>query len=210
MVGKIHPRMDRPKISLTFDDGPDPVWTPRVLDALEAVDARATFFVISPLARRYPAVASEILERGHSVEFHCTQHVRHTEKSREEIEADTREGLETLESLGVRPGLWRPPWGVLASWTESVAEEFGLGISLWDVDTHDWRGDTATEMLDSITPMLKPDSVILMHDGLGPGALRSGCEETIALIPQLAEHLRSSNYELAPLKQLPAQKRVRA
>lgn len=180
---------------MTFDDGPDPVWTPRVLDALEEAEAGATFFVISPLARRYPGLISGILESGHDVQFHCTRHLRHTKSSREEIETDTREGLEILEGLGVRPKLWRPPWGALAPWTERIAERFGLGISLWDVDTHDWRGDTATEMLENIEPALSTDSIILMHDGLGPGALRSGCEETVALIPKLAARLRSSNHE---------------
>ena len=185
--------------ALTFDDGPDPVWTPRVLDALHRADVSATFFAIAPLAREHASVVSSVLEAGHAVEFHCTDHVRHTRLSRLEVEADTREGLRTLQSLGVEPRFWRPPWGVLAPWTEEVAEDFGLRLAPWSVDTRDWRGDPAREMLRSVEPLLGPGEVVLMHDGLGPGALRADCEETVALVEPLVARLRLMGCEPAPL-----------
>jgi peptidoglycan/xylan/chitin deacetylase (PgdA/CDA1 family) len=184
---------------LTFDDGPDPLWTPRMLDALHRVDARATFFVIAPLALKHHRIISAMLEAGHGVEFHCTEHVRHTHRSRREVEAEAREGLRALRSLGVEPRLWRPPWGVLAPWTKEVAAGFGLQLGPWSVDTHDWRGDTALEMLRRVGPLLGPGSVVLMHDGLGPGARRDGCEETVALVGDLVASLRSMGCEPAPL-----------
>jgi peptidoglycan/xylan/chitin deacetylase (PgdA/CDA1 family) len=100
-----------PRISLTFDDGPHPIWTPRVLGALERAQTRATFFVVAPLARRFPHLISDILRYGHGVEFHCTEHVRHTEQSRKEVQADVRDGLRELRRQGVHPRFWRPPWG---------------------------------------------------------------------------------------------------
>lgn len=117
------------RAALTFDDGPDPIWTPRVLDTLRRADAPATFFVVAPLALEYPDLVSAVLDAGHVVEFHCTEHVRHTHLSRREVEADTREGLRALRRLGVEPRFWRPPWGVLAPWTEEVAEDFGLTLA---------------------------------------------------------------------------------
>lgn len=95
--------------ALTFDDGPAPVWTPRVLNALRRADVRATFFLISPLALAHPHIVSSMLEAGHGVEFHCTKHVRHTHRSRKEVEVDTREGLAMLRNLGVELRLWRTP-----------------------------------------------------------------------------------------------------
>ena len=186
-------------VALTFDDGPDPFWTPRVLDALRRVEAHATFFAIAPLALEHPSVVSAILEAGHAVEFHCTDHVRHTHLSRREVEADTREGLRMLRSLGIEPCFWRPPWGVLASWTEEVAEDFGLRLAPWSVDTRDWRGDPTRKMLRNVDPLLGPGEVVLMHDGLGPGSLRTGCEETVALVEPLVARLRSMGCEPAPL-----------
>lgn len=138
-------------------------------------------------------------QAGHGVEFHCVEHVRHTDSPRAKIEADLREGLETLSTLGVHPRLWRPPWGVTALWTAALAEQFGLDLALWTADTHDWRGDSAGKMFDNIEDRLAPGAVVLMHDGLGPGALRSGCEETVALIPHLANRIRTLGYETAPL-----------
>src|SRR5215218_2362862 len=64
-------------VALTFDDGPDPIWTPLVFDALASVGVRATFFVVAPRAARYPSLISSMRERGHDVAFHCVEHVRH-------------------------------------------------------------------------------------------------------------------------------------
>lgn len=180
----------RRRVSLTFDDGPDPVWTPRVLDALREADARAIFFVLGPLAKLRPGLIREILGNGHRVELHCTRHIRHTQTTRREIEEDTRLGLRDLAQAGASPELWRPPWGVLAPWTREVAGEFGLKLALWTEDTHDWRGDFADEMLRSIEADLRPGSVVLMHDAVGPGARREGCGQTVELISKLARRIR--------------------
>lgn len=190
----------RPDISLTFDDGPDPVWTPCVLEALHVSGARATFFVVTPRARRYPRLISEMLERDHAVEFHCVEHVRHTDLDRHEIEKEAGTGLEDLESLGVKPQLWRTPWGVTTPATMEAAKEFGLEIASWTEDTRDWRGDPASTMLANVGPALGPGSVVLMHDGLGPGARRSGCEETVALIEPLVARIRALGREPAPMR----------
>jgi peptidoglycan-N-acetylglucosamine deacetylase len=188
-----------PWAALTFDDGPDPSWTPWILDALDRVGARATFFVITPLALENRQLVSDTLDAGHEVAFHCTEHVRHTRRSRHQVEADTREGLQTLRRLGIEPRLWRPPWGVQAPWTEEVAEEFGLRLASWSADTKDWRGDTVPEMLGRIEPLLGQGSVVLMHDGLGPGARRTGCGETVALVEPLVARLRELGCEPTPL-----------
>lgn len=188
-----------PWSALTFDDGPDPEWTPRILEALDRTGVHATFFVIAPLAVEHHDIVVAACKAGHEVALHCTEHTRHTRRSRREVEDDTREGLEMLSSIGVEPQLWRPPWGVLAPWTQEVAEEFGLRLAHWSADTHDWRGDAAPEMLRLVEPLLGPGSVVLMHDGLGPGARRTGCDETVALVEPLVARLRSLGCEPATL-----------
>ena len=186
---------DAPKVALTFDDGPDQIWTPRILEALERASARATFFVTAPLALEHAGLVEAALEAGHGVELHCVRHVRHTELSPREVEAEAREGLCSLRSLGAEPRLWRPPWGVVAPWTWGIAATHGLKIVGWTADTHDWQGDGAAEMLDSVGPLLRQDAVVLMHDGLGPGALRAGCEETVRLVGDLVSRLRELGCE---------------
>ena len=183
------------EISLTFDDGPDPTWTPRVLEELGRNEARATFFVVAPLARRYPRLISKAQRAGHRVEFHCLEHTRHTERTRSEVEKDTLLGLRDLDALGVEPRLWRTPWGVTEPWTFEIAEQFGLEIAHWTADTHDWRGGGSHEMLQSIESFLRPGAVVLMHDGLGPGSRRTGCKETVALIGPLTSQIRALGCE---------------
>lgn len=183
------------EVFLTFDDGPDLVWTVQVLEALAEAEAVATFFVVAPRVRAHPGVVERILCGGHRVEFHCEEHVRHTERGREEVRRDVEEGLGALEAAGVRARLWRPPWGVRAEWTREVAAEYGLRLVGWTHDTHDWRGDRAEEMLAAVGHDFGVGSNVLMHDGLGPGARRAGCEETVALVGPLVRRVRESGLE---------------
>jgi peptidoglycan/xylan/chitin deacetylase (PgdA/CDA1 family) len=173
-------------VELTFDDGPDPVWTPAVLAALSGSSLRATFFVIASRAAEHPQMVAAIRSGGHAIELHCHEHVRHTEVERAAIEGDTQRALTTLAHLGVTPRRWRTPWGAQASWTGEIAAAHELELVGWDVDTHDWRGDAAEAMLASVGPELRPGAVVLLHDGLGPGALRQGCEETVRFTRMIA------------------------
>ena len=177
--------MQRGPLFLTFDDGPDEHWTPRVLEELERCGARATFFVVGERVRALPHVLEAVHEAGHEVALHCDRHLRHTELSEEELEADTVSALASLALLGIHPRLWRAPWGVLTSASLRVAERYGLELVHWSFDTHDWRGDSPAEALPDTDQRLGADAIVLMHDALGPGALRSGCENTLALIAPL-------------------------
>ena len=186
-------------IALTFDDGPDPVWTPLVLDALASVRARATFFVVAPRARRYPSLLVRMREEGHDVGFHCTEHIRHDSMTPGEIEADLESGLTAL-ACPVR--LWRTPWGVVTPATEDVARKHGLTLVGWTTDTEDWRGGPPDEMLARVTRNLLPRAIVLMHDGIGPGATRDGCAMTVDVIGPLVSLARSRGLEPVPLQEL--------
>jgi peptidoglycan-N-acetylglucosamine deacetylase len=187
------------RIALTFDDGPDARWTPRVLDALAAVDARATFFVLAPRATAEPALIERMQAEGHSVQLHAYAHIRHTKLPEHVGAADTDRALEELASLGVEPALWRTPWGVTAEWTQRVAEARRLELVRWTTDTHDWRGDSAADMLAAISDEVVDGAIVLCHDALGPGATRDGCAETVALIEPLVALARSRGLEPEPL-----------
>jgi peptidoglycan/xylan/chitin deacetylase (PgdA/CDA1 family) len=186
-------------LSLTFDDGPDELWTRRVLDALDRAHAPGTFFVVAERVRAAPGVACAAVDAGHAVELHCARHVRHSELSELEIERDTREGLATLAELGVHPAYWRTPWGVCTSATARVAKRNGLTLVGWTIDTHDWRGDAATTMLARARCELRKGGIVLMHDALGPGARRQGCEQTVELVGELIAAARCAGLEIGAL-----------
>jgi peptidoglycan/xylan/chitin deacetylase (PgdA/CDA1 family) len=188
------------RCALTFDDGPDPVWTPAVINGLGEHDLRATFFVVGSLVSEHPGLIAHMLDAGHEVGIHCMQHVRHTELSEAEIAADTDASLRVLARAGgAPPTYWRTPWGVETDATRSVAAERGLQLVGWDADTHDWRGDGATAMHAVLAPRLTSGPVILMHDGIGPGARRDDCLETVELIGKVARTLRHEGIAAVPV-----------
>lgn len=190
-------------IALTFDDGPDPVWTPRVLDALADAGALATFFVVAPLAKRRPGLLRRAVAEGHEVALHCNRHVRHDRMATAEVLADARDGLRTLRGLGHEVHDWRVPWGVVTGDTEEAAAELGLRLVGWTADSEDWRGGDAGEMLGRLTPGLEAGAVVLMHDAVGPGALRDGCGRTVELVAPLVSLTRSRSLTPVPLAGMP-------
>lgn len=191
------------RIALTFDDGPDPVWTPRVLDALGCAGARATFFVVAPLAARHPGPLRRAVAEGHEVALHCNRHARHDRMGAEEIRSDAREGLRTLSGLGHEVRSWRTPWGVVTRVTEEVAADLGLRLVGWTADSEDWRGDEADGMLARLTPRIEEGAVMLMHDGVGPGALRHGCGRTVELVGPLVSLAASRGLAPVPVGRMP-------
>lgn len=186
-------------LSLTFDDGPDVRWTLRVLEELQQLRLRATFFVVGERVQAMPAIAHAVIEAGHELQLHCHRHVRHTELSEDEIERDTDAALAVLAQIGVCPTYWRTPWGVSTDATLRVANAHGLELVHWSIDTHDWRGDPAIAMLARARPLLAGGGVVLMHDALGPGALRKGCENTVELLGGLVAGASEQELSIGPL-----------
>lgn len=186
-------------LAITFDDGPDEHWTPAILDSLARHRARATFFVIGPRAVAQPDLVRRMLEHGHTVGLHCDLHVRHSHRDQSWLERDTERALDGLRRVGVTPTLWRTPWGDTAPWSVSIADRHGLRLIHWTVDTHDWRGDSATEMFSATSAQLVPGAIVLAHDGIGPGAMRDGAAETVAYLDLLARHATEHDLTLEAL-----------
>lgn len=186
-------------LALTFDDGPDPEWTPRLLDVLARAGAQATFFPIAARAAQFPELVARILAEGHAVGLHCDEHVRHCVRTERWLRADTRRALRRLHELGVRPTRWRTPWGAVAPWTPRVAREHGLKITGWTVDTHDWRGDSAAEMFTATRPQLRAGAIVLAHDGIGPGAARADAAHTVEYARLAAIHAAEHGLVLTSL-----------
>lgn len=184
---------------LTFDDGPDPDWTPRLLDLFEAAGARATFFPIAPRAAAHPELIARVREEGHEIGLHCYQHIRHSKQTEDSLIEDTERALEVLASLGVMPTRWRTPWGDTGPCTRELADAYGLSLTGWTVDTHDWRGDSAAKMFAATRNFVTEEAVVLAHDGIGPGARRRDARETVAYTVRMIDFARKNGLALEAL-----------
>ena len=116
---------------------------------------------------------------GHGVEVHGHGHLRHTDAARERVERDLESALAVLDGLGIEPRLWRTPYGEVAAWTHDVAATHGLTVAGWTVDTHDWMGIAAGDMLAAVTPALRPRRHRARARRRGAAAPRSGGGETV-------------------------------
>lgn len=190
------------RLSLTFDDGPDPRWTPLVLEQLACCQVAATFFMVGERVLAHPELVETVLAAGHEVQLHCHRHVRHSELTEAELALDTESALAALAAVGAGPWLWRAPWGVCTDASVRVADRLGLALVRWSIDTHDWRGDPSQRMLSHVHPQLAGGGAVLMHDAIGPGARRTGCKNTIELLPPLTAAARAHGLLLAPMSQL--------
>jgi peptidoglycan/xylan/chitin deacetylase (PgdA/CDA1 family) len=190
-------------VALTYDDGPDPLWTERLLAELRESGARATFFVITPNAVVNRDLIEAMHADGHEVAFHCYRHVRHAQQSEGELTSDLATGLRQLHSVGSYPRAWRAPWGRETQVTRRLAARHGLRLWGWNLDSHDWRGDSAGQMYAAILAQggLRDGDVVLMHDALGPGAKRTGCAETLELTRLLIAEAGREGLALAPVSE---------
>jgi len=164
-----------------------------VLEALGAVGVKATFFVLAERVEAHPELLERVVLAGHDVQIHGYAHLRHPYTSREDVERDIDRALSVIPATK-----WRIPWGHLADYTREVAAERNLAIVGWDADTHDWRGESAAEMLAQLR--LEPGSIVLAHDGIGAGAQRETAIETARLVRPLVEHARARGLEPGPLR----------
>lgn len=154
-----------PVFHLTFDDGPHPDVTPDVLDALDEGGARATFFVLTERAERYPELITETMARGHLIGLHTRTHIRLSDANLRRLLDEVwvaRRDLERVTGAAVR--WFRPPYGAEGMRSIPVIRSARMTTLGWSVDTHDWKGLNATSPLGDWTKRIEPGGVALLHD----------------------------------------------
>lgn len=189
-------------MALTFDDGPDPDTTPKVLDALAAAEAKATFFVLTHQAAAYPELLARIDAEGHQLELHAVKHRHAWLRSPWGALWEPQRGAAVLERLtGTRPRYHRPPHGAYSLATLLGQRWAGLRGVHWSVEARDWHpASTPQSMAERVLEYAHPGAVIVMHDA-GPGAVN-----TTAALPQLLSELRRRGYTFHTLESLPGLK----
>jgi peptidoglycan/xylan/chitin deacetylase (PgdA/CDA1 family) len=177
-----------PRVALTFDDGPWPDSTPQVLAILGRMGVRATFFDVGYLARDHPDLVRQELDAGmvvgnHSWDHPITPPFRDLPHPR--VTSEIRRTNTELDSMGVKPQLFRPPGGSYSPWVLKEAARQGVRVVLWSVDPRDWKpGTKARRIVHSVLSHVRPGSIILLHDG---GGDRSA---TVAALPRIIRGIR--------------------
>ncbi|HZU73375.1 MAG TPA: polysaccharide deacetylase family protein [Acidimicrobiales bacterium] len=187
--------------ALTFDDGPDPVWTALVLDLLGELGVPATFFLVGQRARAHPDIVRRMLDEGHGIGSHSASHPDPAAMPVRELVDDYRRGRWMVESVaGVEVRLFRPPTGRIDLAHAPAIRASGLRPWLWSLDTEDWREGTTTEqILASVSP--GDGDVVLLHDGLQPAGSPEAHSRaaTVAAVPVLVERYRRAGLSLVLL-----------
>ena len=155
-----------PLVALTFDDGPDPRFTPLLLDVLKKHDARGTFFMIGKNADQYPWVVKQVALAGHSVANHSWDHPRFPSIGSFERRRQIRACSQAIQPFGER--MFRPPGGVQTLRSRLDALLLGYEVVTWDVMAGDWleEGYEADRIARTVRDQLSPGSIVLLHDAL--------------------------------------------
>jgi peptidoglycan/xylan/chitin deacetylase (PgdA/CDA1 family) len=191
-----HCEVTVPLIAITFDDGPDPVLTPRLLDLLKERGIHATFFLVGKNAAAYPDVVKRIVAEGHEVGNHSWSHPLFTQMSKESVESQLQRTHDAIvKACGVAPLFYRPPYGAVGvSQKARIEKTFGYAAILWDVDPMDWQHPrSAQKVYNAIHKQTRNGSIILCHDIH---------ETTIAAMPATLDDLTARGFRFATVTQL--------
>jgi peptidoglycan/xylan/chitin deacetylase (PgdA/CDA1 family) len=187
-------------LALTFDDGPHPDFTPRILDILEAKGVPATFCAIGTQVQAHPELVQRIVDGGHQLCNHTLDHVEGLEaRPRDEIEREVQGGRDAIvDAGGEAPAFYRPPGGSLGPAIYEVAAEHDEAILYWSLDPRDWKKPSRDQLLVDVVNHLAPGEIILLHDGGGDR------EATVAALPAIIDYARALGYTfVAPISGRP-------
>lgn len=186
---------------LTFDDGPDPDATPAVLDALDRVAARATFFVLGTQVERHPDLARELVERGHEIALHGYNHERQDRIDANRSAEDIRRGFSMLEGqLGLRSRWYRPPYGKMSPGAAETCTALEMTVVYWSAWGLDWEEVGAGRIADVASSQLDDGGILLLHDS-AQRARRGSAAPTAHAIEAIAERARQRSISLMSLAQ---------
>ena len=182
-------------IAMTFDDGPHPQNTPRLLDMLRARNIKATFYVIGQSVNLYPQIVRRTVEEGHEIGNHSHTHRLLSKLSDSEILADLgRCETAIVNAAGIKPRTMRPPYGgLLQKQREMVHSQFGYPIILWSADPLDWKRPGPSVVTSRILAQASAGGIVLAHDLHG---------QTVDAMPATLDALLRRGYQFVTVSQL--------
>ncbi|HZX05476.1 polysaccharide deacetylase family protein [Kribbella sp.] len=176
-------------VVLTFDDGPDAEYTPKVLDVLAKYDAKATFFEVGQNVRKHPELTKRIHDAGHSVQNHTWDHSDLRKLTAAKFQQEVSSTDQAIRAqTGSTPTCLRPPYGGVSATVRQRARQLGKGLVVWTVDSRDWTKPGTAAIVQRVLKNVHSGSVILMHDGGGNRA------QTVAALPAILTALKAQGY----------------
>lgn len=200
------------RLAITFDDGPNPALTPKLLDLLEKYGARATFFVVGRYARECPEIVRETARRGHIVANHTLTHPNLFWMLPKAVEAELRETQEIVGGiLGKAPVWFRPPFGFRNPWVIGTAARLGMKTVMWTLIPGDWTPQPAERLIGKMRPIAanagrniaSPNStgdVLCLHDG-GHRALNADRTHTLQALEHWLPRWRDAGLEFVTIEE---------
>lgn len=188
-----------PYVAMTFDDGPHPQNTPRLLDMLRARNIKATFYVIGGNVDRYPHIVRRIVAEGHEIGNHTYTHRKLTSLGDADVKKEmSRTEDAIVRAAGVKPRTMRPPYGALLQrQRSSIFSDFNYPTIMWSVDPNDWKRPGPSVVTSRILSGAHNGAIILAHDLHAP---------TVDAMPGTFDGLLSNGYNFITVSQLLAQK----
>jgi len=195
--------VDGPYIAMTFDDGPSPETTPRLLDILKQRNIKATFFMIGQNAERNPEIVKRILADGHEIGNHSWTHPQLAKLPDDRVTEEITKTQNAIKNAaGYTPKLLRPPYGsITARQKEWIENQFGLSVILWSVDPFDWKRPGASVIEQRILAGARPGAIILSHDIH---------KQTVDSMPATLDALAAKGYKFVTVRQLIAMNRPKS
>ncbi len=186
---------DKPFVALTFDDGPHPVHTPRLLDILRTHNATATFYVVGQMVRRYPDVAKRIADEGHEIGNHTWSHPHLWDLGDNDVLQEIDRTNEVIwRTTGFLPVTMRPPYGAISKYqSQMVHANRLLPTVMWSVDPSDYRRPGSDVVASRIVTKARSGSIVLAHDIHGP---------TVDAMPATLEGLAAVGLQATSMSQL--------
>ncbi len=187
----------RRRVALTFDDGPDPVHTPELLDLLRKFEVRGTFFLVGQRAMRAPEVVRRIVSEGHEIGNHTWSHRNLWTCGPRQTAGEIERGHRILaEVAGRAPAWFRPPWGMVNLAVFVVTRRLRTPCVLWSVQPEGLRPVPADRSVRYVLSRAHPGAIVDLHDAEG---VRGAPERLLAALPAMISGLRASGYELVSL-----------
>ncbi|MBM7555483.1 polysaccharide deacetylase family protein [Halanaerobacter jeridensis] len=188
------------KVALTFDDGPDPIYTPQVLDVLEEYNVPATFFLLGKRVAKYPSITNRIINDGHTVANHSWSHPDLTTLNDKQLSEEifaTEQVIE--EQTNKETALLRPPYGFVSNQLLDKLKKMDYKVIHWSLDSLDWQAKKKEDVLNKTIPYLDQGAIILFHSAGGVG---QSLAPTVKVLPIIIEKLQANNIELVTVDNL--------